>query len=186
MIMPPMEFKAASRLGVGLATALVWALAAGGALYWGLRAGQPPAPSLPPAVGDAGAAVNAQAVAHALGVPRTAQPSANQPQAAIAGRVRLSGIVTHGAGGAALLSVDGKPPKPYRVGAEVEGGWVVQAVTPHAVELADGQERATIEMPPLFERGSATSAAIAGLPVVSAPPSAPVVAPMPMLRKRSP
>jgi len=180
MIMPPMEFKAASRLGVGLATALVWALAAGGALYWGLRAGQPPAPSLPPAVGDAGAAVNAQAVAHALGVPRTAQQGASQPRAAIAGRVRLSGIVTHGAGGAALLSVDGKPPKPYRVGAEVEGGWVVQAVTQHAVELADSQERATIEMPPMSERTSASSAAAAGQPVVTAPPAAmaPVGAPM--------
>ena len=182
-----MKFKAAasgsSRLGVGLVTALVWALAAGGALYWGLRAGQPPAPSLPPAVGDAGTAVNAQAVAHALGVPRTAQPGASQPQAAIASRVRLSGVVTHGAGGAALLSVDGKPPKPYRVGAQVEDGWVVQAVTPHAVELADGAQRASIEMPPPAERTSPAASQPAGTPPQPAA-QPPVTAPPPMSMPR--
>ncbi|MDR0274260.1 MAG: general secretion pathway protein C [Burkholderiaceae bacterium] len=176
-----------SRWGVGLATALVWALAGGGALYWGLRAGQPPAPSLPPAVGDAGLAVDAQAVAHALGVPRSAGQDASQPQSAIASRVRLSGVVTHGAGGAALLSVDGKPPKPYRVGATVDGGWIVQAVLPHAVELADGAQHASIEMPPLTARTNTSSAADTGQPVSAPPPplvTAPIAAPPLMQRKR--
>ena len=176
-----MELKVASggsRLGVGLATALVWALAAGGALYWGLRAGQPPAPGLPPAVGVPGPAVDAQAVAYALGVPRAqGQQSASQP--GIASRVRLSGVVTHGEGGAALLSVDGKPPKPYRVGAEVDGGWVVQAVTQHAVELADGAQRASIEMPPPAERTSPAASQPAGTPPQPAA-QPPVTAPPPM------
>jgi hypothetical protein len=33
-------------------------------------------------------------------------------------------------GGAALIAVDGKPPKPYRVGARIEDGLVLQGVAP--------------------------------------------------------
>jgi len=178
-----------SRWGVGLATALVWALAAGSALYWGLHARQPVAPNLPPAIGAPGPGVDAQAVARALGVPQSGAHDADASQPAIASRVRLSGVITHGAGGAALLAVDGKPPKPYRVGAQVDGDWVVHAVSPHAVELADGAQRASIEMPPLSARSRASDAVALGMaagapqPIgapVAAPPSRPSGMPQPM------
>lgn len=147
-----------SRLGVGLVTALVWALAAGSALYWGLRASQPVAPVLPLAGRADGPAVDTRAVARALGAPDAAAAPAHAPVPAIASRVKLSGVVTHGAGGAVLLSVDGKPPRPYRVGATVDGDWVVRTVSPHAVELAAGKERARLEMPAMSERSSAGDA----------------------------
>ena len=92
-----------SRLGVGLVTALVWALAAGSALYWGLRASQPVAPVLPLAGRADGPAVDTRAVARALGAPDVAAAPARAPVPAIASRLKLSGVVTHGAGGAVLL-----------------------------------------------------------------------------------
>ena len=45
-------------------------------------------------------------------------------------RFALVGVVAgrHSGGGAALIAVDGKPPKPYRVGMQVESGLVLQSV----------------------------------------------------------
>ena len=40
------------------------------------------------------------------------------------------------AGGAALIGIDGQPPRPYRVGASLEGGLVLQAVSRRGVRLA--------------------------------------------------
>lgn len=55
--------------------------------------------------------------------------------------------------GAALIAVDGKPAKPYRVGAVVDGQWVLSAVQPRRVVLApQGASSAdagiTLDLPP--------------------------------------
>ncbi len=55
-------------------------------------------------------------------------------------------------GGAALISVDGKAAKPYRVGAAVDGGLVLQSVAGRRAVLAagvDGPVQMTLELPPL-------------------------------------
>jgi general secretion pathway protein C len=55
-------------------------------------------------------------------------------------------------GGAALIAVDGKAAKPYRVGATVDGNLVLQSVAGrHAVlaESVDGPAQITLELPPL-------------------------------------
>jgi general secretion pathway protein C len=68
----------------------------------------------------------------------------------------------HGNHGAALIAVDGKPPKPVRVGAAldgVEGGWKLQSLAPRAAVLAtDGHQQARLEMPRLSSATPATSA----------------------------
>jgi general secretion pathway protein C len=53
--------------------------------------------------------------------------------------------------GAALIAVDGKPPKPYRVGAPVDEGIVLQSVESRRAVLAgpDGAPVLTLDLPPL-------------------------------------
>ena len=53
-------------------------------------------------------------------------------------------------GGAALIAVDGKPAKPYRVGAVIDTGLVLQSLGPRQARLgasAEGPASLTLEMP---------------------------------------
>jgi general secretion pathway protein C len=72
-------------------------------------------------------------MARLLGAEAVAQAAA--PDAA--SRFRLTGIIASGSGhGVALLSIDGKPAKPYRVGSQLETGWMLQSVETRRVALA--------------------------------------------------
>ena len=119
-----------------LATLLVWALAAYSAvvfvLRWDVDGDVINAPS---AVGQGQSQglpdVDALAVTKALG----AAP-AQSPSASAASRFVLVGVMDGGpAQGVALISVDGKPAKPYRVGQPVSEGLVVVATGPKKAEL---------------------------------------------------
>ena len=49
--------------------------------------------------------------------------------------------------GAALIAVNGQPPRPYRVGASLEGGLVLQAVSRRSARLgASMNGPATVEL----------------------------------------
>ena len=79
----------------------------------------PVASVAPPAVRS-----DVASVARALGAaaPATAQDASPAPVAA-ASRWRLLGVVAQpGQQGAALISMDGQPPRPYAVGAALDGG----------------------------------------------------------------
>ena len=55
-------------------------------------------------------------------------------------------------GGAALIAIDGKAAKPYRVGETVDGKLIVQSVVARRAVLAasmDGPAQLTLELPPL-------------------------------------
>jgi general secretion pathway protein C len=77
--------------------------------------------------------------------------AAAAPAVNIASRFALAGVVARPSGtGVALISVDGKPAKPYRVGAPVEEGLVLQAVEPRRALLgpsAQGPASVTLELP---------------------------------------
>jgi len=134
-----------------LLTLLVWGLAAASVAYWALRLMSPSAGAGPVSVARAALTqADATAVARVLGA--TAQVVATAG-VATANRYVLTGVVAdRRAGGAALIAVNGQPPKPFRVGAEVEPGVVLASVGPRRAVLApdlQAEPVATLELPPL-------------------------------------
>lgn len=130
-------------------------LAGASAVYWGLK--WPGAGASPGAasvlVADA-APADPQALARALGGGNAlAAPPAAVAAASVAGRLSLVGVVANRSrGGAALISIDGKPARPYRVGARVDDALVLQSVAPRRAVLASslqGPASLTLDLPPL-------------------------------------
>jgi len=133
------------------ATFFLWALAAASAAYWALKLSRPQSFAAPPAV-RAAAPTDAAAVARLLGFsPRAALPAAPAP--GLASRFALLGVVAgHSRRGAALIAIDGKPARPYRVGGVLEEGLVLQAVEGRRAVLAasaEGPALLTLELPAL-------------------------------------
>jgi general secretion pathway protein C len=87
------------------------------------------------------------AIARLLG----AVPAAATPVASLSSRFQLLGIVADAdGGGAALIAVDGKPPKPYRVGALVDENFLLQSVDPRHATLGASRSASaavTLELP---------------------------------------
>mgnify|MGYP002663292091 FL=1 len=92
------------------------------------------------------------ALARLLGaVP--AGPAAPVAVAAPSSRFALLGVLSgrSSGGGAALISLDGKPARPFRVGAQVDSGLVLQSLGPRQASLGasvDGPTTVRLEMPP--------------------------------------
>ncbi|ODU59808.1 MAG: general secretion pathway protein C [Comamonadaceae bacterium SCN 68-20] len=127
----PSSPQSGAAWGLRLATFALWVLAGASLVYWGLRLTQRPLPPAAAAAPPAVPAPDAQALGVLLGVlSATAVAAATAPEAVPASRFALVGVVAgrRSGGGAALIAVDGKPPKPYRVGAQVEPGLVLQSV----------------------------------------------------------
>jgi general secretion pathway protein C len=148
------------------ATFALWALAAGSAVFWGLKlggGGQGVAAPVPP-LRTVGAADPA-GIARLLG---SAPAVAGQPVAApsLASRFQLVGVAAgeRSGGGAAIIAVDGRPARPYRVGASIEEGLVLQSVQGRSATLAtamDGPAVLTLELPPLRAVNGAQAATAA-------------------------
>lgn len=136
------------------ATFALWALAAGSAVFWGLRlAGTPGTGGVPPVPARQVVAVDPGALAILLGSTPAAAGAA-VPVASLASRFQLLGVVAgaHSGDGAAVIAVDGKPGRAYRVGAQLEEGVVLQSVKGRQAVLAanaTGPVLATLELPPL-------------------------------------
>jgi general secretion pathway protein C len=146
---PHMVSTLQSRWAVAGSTFVLWALVAGSAVYWGLKlAGGRTAPAAPVALRTA-PPPDPAAVARLLGY--SAQPSENLPVASMASRFALLGVVaSRDHGGTALIAVDGKPAKPFAVGAAVGEGLVLQSVEPRRAVLAssaDGPAVVALELP---------------------------------------
>jgi len=134
-----------------IVTLLVWLAAAASIAYWGLRLTGPAGSLAPVAVaGSSLPTADAQAIGRVLGATSVVVQAA--PVAAPT-RFVLTGVVAdRRQGGAALIAIDGKPPRPYRVGAAVEQGLVLKAVTARRAELAGSMSAPasiTLELPPL-------------------------------------
>ena len=139
-----------NRWAVAAGTFVLWGLAAASAVYWGMKLGNagasgpiaPPAPSAPPS--------DPAAIARLLGSSPAAATAA--PVASLSSRFSLLGVVADpDGGGAALLSVDGKPPKPYRVGSAVDEGLVLQSVQPRRAVIGSSMQSPpalTLDLPP--------------------------------------
>ena len=129
-------------------TFALWALVAAGAVYWGLKLTGRAAAGTAPVAGRTPAPADPAAVARLLGSSPQATAA---PVASVASRFALVGIVaSRGDNATALIVVDGKPAKPYRVGVAVDEGLVVQAVQARRVILvdsADSKTAVTLELP---------------------------------------
>jgi general secretion pathway protein C len=145
-----------------LTTFLLWTLAAASAAFWFLQqlgsavtvdvesSGNLPQPLLQ--------SQSTEQVALALGANAAAIPTAASALAANQARFQLLGVLAVGAQnltsgasgthGAALLSVDGKPAKPYRVGAAIDEGLEVMSVAARSVSIGfNGVIAFTLELP---------------------------------------
>jgi general secretion pathway protein C len=133
------------KVALRLVTLLLWLLAAGSVVYWGLRFVQ--SPSAPPQAqvvqnSITPAAVETAAVARALGGGRQPTAAAAAPSAAPsiqASRFVLTGVVT-GRSPLALIAVDGKPARPVRQGSSVTDGVILQSVDKASVVLASSAQ----------------------------------------------
>ena len=159
-------------------TFLLAALAAASAAYWVLKglAAVPAGPQSPPVYASVMPA-QPQLVARLLGGGQTVLAAAQAETAA--SRFKLTGVVANRAkGGVALISVEGKPAKPYRVGERVNDALVLQSVAPRSASLAanmDAPASFTLDLPALAR----SEARAAGVRPSDTPTASPVTAPAP-------
>ena len=141
-------FSASSRVVLPVTTLLVWGAVAFSAVTWGLRwSATGTSPSNATAAAQALPEVDVSAAARSLG----AAPVQAAAAPTLASRFQLQGVMAGGPdAGAALIAVDGKPAKPYRVGAVVADGLVLQSAQGRRVTLGaamDGAQSLVLELP---------------------------------------
>ena len=127
---------------------VLWAVVAFSATSWVLRgSGNDMASSLSTPEEQRTLEADATATARSLGLVAAGPVAAP----ALASRFQLVGVIAGGpTQGAALIAVDGKPAKPFRVGAPVAEGLVLQSVQGRRVALGPGGDAAatlTLELP---------------------------------------
>jgi general secretion pathway protein C len=141
-----------SRVLLPAATLLVWGAVAFSAVTWGLRWSATGSASSS-ASNSASMAVQALPELDVSAAARSLGAAPAQPVAAptMASRFQLQGVMAGGPhAGAALIAVDGKPAKPYRVGALVADGLVLQMVEERRISLGaamDGPQTLALELP---------------------------------------
>ncbi len=142
----------APRRAPGALAVLLWLATGLSVGYWVLQAmGRSPlTPVAAPAV--AAPAPDTASVARVLGaVQAVAVDTPASAPAPLSSRFQLLGVINAGgADGAALIAIVGQPPKPYRVGAELDGGVVLQSVQRRSARLAPaggGQQGFELSLP---------------------------------------
>jgi len=187
------------------ATFLVWALVAASAAAWGLKLFVT-APTAPPQVAVAGQSQLPRGdITRVLGAdaPPPVDPSAGESleSAPADARFQLLGVVAPrgsetARGGVALIAVDGKPAKAFRVGAVVDGENVLQAIRARGADLgpAGGKVTVALNIPPPAPAATGTlpDARTPGVAAPAAPSAArtlpvappPMVAPVPAAAPR--
>ncbi|MDP3135013.1 MAG: type II secretion system protein N [Burkholderiaceae bacterium] len=127
---------------------VLWAFATGSAVYWLMGLTKPAAAPIAAAPAYQATPVDPLALARLLGAG-AAPAAAAQPAAS---RFALLGVIAgRSSKGAALIAIDGKSARPYRVGSRLEEGLLLKSVGPRSAVLtgADGVPSITLDMPPL-------------------------------------
>jgi general secretion pathway protein C len=174
---------------------VIWAAVSAMAAFWGLRLFAPGTPAPAHTLTVATAAAARGDLTRILGVDSMPMPASTSREAAPAEdrRYQLLGVAAPRAAAdsreaVALIAVDGKPARAYRIGATVDGDTVVLTVGARNVGLGPrgGVATVALELPALpppatGTPGGATGITLpAGLPGgVGARPVTPVAAPMP-------
>ena len=185
------------RMSARWATFLVWALVAASAVAWGLKLFVT-APAAPPQVAVAGMSQLPRGdVTRVLGADAVpvVDPAAGESIASPAdARFQLVGVVAPrgsetARGGVALIAVDGKPAKAYRVGALVDGENALQAVRARGADLGPmgGKVMVALNIPPpaapntgtLSDARTPSAPAAPGAPGAFSPPRPQALPPPP-------
>jgi len=131
---------------------LVWVLVAASAMFWALRlfVKAPAAPANTLAVVDS--QPSRVDLSRLLGV--TPVESVSAPVSAISSRFQLTGVMSPkqpGGPGIALIAVDGKLPRAFRLGAAIDGDLVLQKVSLRTASIGptDGPPAVVLELPVL-------------------------------------
>lgn len=161
---------------------VVWALAAGSAVFWGNRFLAQPVPV--PA--QAGAAVGPTAMVagpmtRLFGAAPVVEVAAPPPALADA-RFKLLGVAAPRAGqhyGWALIAVDDRPARSFALGARVDEGLVVQTISHRQVELGarDAKPSVTLALAPVAEAARGMPAPAIGVPTPGVTPVGAAVRP---------
>jgi general secretion pathway protein C len=164
-----------------LSAFIVWAALAASAVFWGLRlaGASPMAPPHTVPVGDA--MVPHADLTRLFGAEpvKTADTPAAAPESSRFKLIGLAAPRTAGGPGVALISIEGKPARAYRIGAAVDGDLVLQEVERRSVALGPRGTAATVrlELPALPPPATGSLPPPAGLggaaPAVSPPPPMP-------------
>ena len=170
----------------------VWAAVAASAVFWGLKLFTRAAPA------PAHAGVTAPTMAlkgdltRLLGVDPPPKPVEAEPEVAETSRFQLVGVVSpRGVAapgqGVALIAIDGKPARAYKVGTVVDGTQVLQSVQPRGASIGPrgGTAVISLEIPPV--PAAATGSLPAAVSADTVPP--PVARPpqgLPMVRPPMP
>jgi general secretion pathway protein C len=164
---------------------VVWAAVAACAAYWGLRLIVTPRPVPSQAQSVSMSAAQRGDIAKLFAEAPTA--SATQVEPGLAARFKLVGVMAPkdaDAGreqGVALISIDDKPPRAYRVGARVDQALVLQSVAKRSAAIGpvSGAAALQLELPapaPPATGSLPRAEAILGAGTL---PAGPVAAPMP-------
>jgi general secretion pathway protein C len=166
-------------------TLFVWAAVAATLLFWGFKLWVKTTPVPPQAQMADNTAVARGDLTRLLGVDAPPPVATAEPEPAPDARFTLVGVVSPRARvaareGLALIAVDGKPPKAFRVGALVDGNNVLQTVSARGVTLGPRQGAASIALnltpPPAAATGTLPPAPDFSEPIQPrpvAPPSMP-------------
>jgi len=147
----------------------VWAALAGSLVFWGLRLFARPG-AVPSQVQTVAIDQAVQGdVLRLLGAVAPVGEVAAPPPAAAARFKLVGAVASTGAGPSwAVLTVDDRPARVVRLGASVDGQWVLQGVTARGVSLGPpgAPAQLTLELPQLPPPATGT------LPTAGTPPSA--------------
>lgn len=138
-----------------VATFLLAAVATASATHWALKwLGSPATSPMAPEGSTVSSQTDPQSVARFLaGDQGVAKAMPGMPVVSASSRFKLMGVVAAPSSrGHALISVDGKPARPYRVGTPVTDDLLLHSVAPRSASLApslDGPISMTLELPKL-------------------------------------
>jgi len=168
-----------------LSAFVIWALVAASIAFWGLRlfVKPPAAPLHTQLASDTGPA--RVDLTRLLGAAPVAVATSVQAPA-ISSRFQLTGVMAPkvpGQQGIALIAVDGKMPRAYRVGAPIDGELVLQSVSLRTASIGatSGAPAVVLELPVLPPPATgALPPAISLMPPTAGPVPPVAVAPMPV------
>lgn len=129
-----------------LVTTGIWATAVAGMAYWVLQFPKPVQ------LAQASAVVSAHSARPDLGVHAAKALGQKGASASAAGfqtasQFKLLGVIAKGAGGSALIAINGQAPKAFLVGQTVHDNWVLTSLSARQVRLQTASENVLLDLP---------------------------------------